>query len=126
MPSLLVTPEARNELRAAIDQRVRDAVRDEGGAVELPPLNGKVRVVHGTEGAYTNYDCRCKPCREAAAYARHVRRNRQAPLRMALRRLGNLEAFTLLGETGDAQALRHELHARCLYAMQVLRGEIDP
>jgi len=50
----------------------------------------------------------------------------EARLRMALRRIANTEAFTAIGEKPTAKELAVELHARMVYAIQVLRGEIEP
>jgi len=122
-----MTPEDREALRREIDARRRGLAPVDPGLVELPPLNGRVRVVHGSETAYCEpYNCRCKPCKTAAAAARRRRRHLQTPLRLALMRIGNTEAFTAIGDKPTAKELEIELHARMYYAMQVLRGEIDP
>jgi hypothetical protein len=41
------------------------------GELELPPY-----VFHGTPNAYTNYRCRCEPCRQAHSLYRSERRAR--------------------------------------------------
>lgn len=41
------------------------------GEAQLPPF-----VFHGTPNAYTNYGCRCDPCREAHSLYRSERRAR--------------------------------------------------
>lgn len=122
-----MTPAERETLRREIDARRREAVPREPGEVDLPPPNRNGVVRHGTETAYcAPYNCRCKPCRAAGAAERKRRRHLMTPLKLALMRIGNTEAFTAIGDKPTAKELEIELHARMYYAIQVLRGEIDP
>lgn len=122
-----MTPAERNALRLQIDASRRARTPHDPGEVVLPALDGKVSVVHGTETAYDKpYNCRCKPCRAAAAAARRRRRHLMTPLKLALWRIANTEAFTEIGDNPGKKELEAELHARMYYALQVVRGEIDP
>lgn len=88
--------EARRELKARIDARVRELRKD-----ELPPQNE-----HGTDRAWRD-GCRCAPCREKQnarrrAYRQaHLERERQRELAYKPRRNALLRAKRA-GETASA------------------------
>lgn len=81
-----MSPEEREALRLAVDERRRDLekiVRLEHDPV--PPVGSRsskfgtaTSATHGTETAYTNWKCRCDECRAAAAKRRRERRHRAA------------------------------------------------